>query len=239
MLGKKVDRTTHIPIPNGDYDANLPLLHLNLNLRSLKCDDKKASLFSPPSQSTISIFLQRFNINLLSPPPIKVIVSTLVQLIQVSLNYLDFGFHPNPDLICDQTLSSIKDFIQSFKLDSEQAEYVFPKLCNCFSNYSCLLSSLGYPSPQNPFTHLSHLKNQLKNFQQKNAIPTSQKFDSLTRNRIDMLVKNSHAVTRQCVNHDINFYIQACLPEEPTSISESELLIGWNSKEEDYSENNN
>lgn len=201
--GTIASRPTHSPnanilIPDGNYEAKIVNLIVNINLRRFNCGERTVISFREPTVAIRDRFAQLTGIRVDNTATFIDTIINLGKMIQFSLILLNLLQDNCKDgLICDETTRALYEFHRDFgpfpNVDigvGNMCDFPLIKvLLETVSSLSEKLSSMGFSSRISPKIKepsvLVPYQKQIKNFQLSQGLPSTSYFDMQTINKIN------------------------------------------------------
>ncbi|KND03030.1 uncharacterized protein SPPG_02100 [Spizellomyces punctatus DAOM BR117] len=183
-----------IPVPDGDYDAHLATLVLNINLRRFGCGERSLLSFRPPSQAVCEKFYRITGTQQSPQLPFDQCVLTVGRMVQQALVLLALLNAEYADgLMCNSTSAALKQFYNEFgpfnDVEIEPGNWCDPPLVTVVlrtvEGLKQKLGALGYAVKMG--NELNGLARQIKHFQKSQGLRVTHVFDRKTINRIETL----------------------------------------------------
>ncbi|TPX45991.1 hypothetical protein SeMB42_g02777 [Synchytrium endobioticum] len=182
-------------IPDGDYEANIDNLYVNVNLKRFGCGERSILTCRPPTQVVKDKFYQLYSIDPNSAP-INAAVVTLARTVQRAL----FVFAMFRDetwidgLVCDMTLRALQQFYSEMgpfdDYDTEEGHWcdpvLFAAVLGALASLRFKLSTTG-TNTRDPFLEPLAFRNQIETFQRQHGLPSTGLLDQATRHTILLL----------------------------------------------------
>ncbi|TPX34588.1 hypothetical protein SmJEL517_g02854 [Synchytrium microbalum] len=192
-----------VALPDGDFEANVENLYVNVNLRRFSCGERTILTCRPPTQVIADKFFQLYSIDP-SATPINAAVITLARTVQRALFFLGMLKDERwlDGLVCDMTIRALQQFHHEMgQVDEyyvEEGRWCDPALLSAvlgaMARLRYKLNTGAGVNTRDPYLEPMAFRNQLEAFQRQHGLPLSGLLDEATRHRIDTLAAAKAAV---------------------------------------------